>query len=844
MTARQALGWKIAVGSALVALSLLALVWMQRANTQRLLDANRWIAHSQTVQQELERTFSALKDAEAGQRGYLLTGQASYLAPYTAAVPETARGLDSLRSLTRDNPGQQKQVVALTELTRTRLAVIEETIRLFRAGERDAAVALVETGTGRRTMDAIRATVETLRQEERALLSRRIERGEEGARRLRASSLAAASLVLTLLIALVWVLWRDVMGRARAEADLRTTLLSIGDAVLATDAEGRVTFLNPVCEGLTGWTSAEAQGRDVEEVFRILNERNRSPAENPVRRVIRDGVIVGLANHTVLVSRDGRETPIADSGAPIRDERGRVAGVVLVFRDISAQRMGEEAVHRLADVVASSQHAIVAGTLDGVVTDWNPGAEALYGFTAKEMIGRRLDELAPPGFVEPATPLDKLASGETFEVDVKRITKDGRTIDVAVHLSAIRDATGKMVGVSRIQRDVTERRRQREELVQARRRAEEANATKDRFLANLSHELRTPLTPVAASVHRLEQRTDLPSGVAESLAMIRRNVELEARLIDDLLDLTRIARGKLELHRLPLDLHELLQSVVQSSRSELLAKGLSLETHLDAAEHYGLADGGRLQQVFWNLLRNAIKFTPRGGRVIVSSDNPEPGEIRVRIADTGRGIDPDLLAHIFEPFVQGDSTAQRSGAGLGLGLAIAKNLVGEHGGSISAQSAGRSQGATFEVRLATTSARPARPSRVTSGVAAAGSREPVSVLVVEDDVDTGEAMRLLLAEAGFDVRVAGSVGAASEAFRARPADVLVSDIGLPDGSGLEVLGRLRAERADLPGIVLSGYGMEQDVAASRANGFAEHFIKPVDFDRLIAAIDRLTSRES
>jgi PAS domain S-box-containing protein len=210
-------------------------------------------------------------------------------------------------------------------------------------------------------------------------------------------------------------------------------------------------------------------------------------------------LIVGLANHTVLVSRDGRETPIADSGAPIRDERGRVAGVVLVFRDISAQRMGEEAVHRLADVVASSQHAIVAGTLDGVVTDWNPGAEALYGFTAKEMIGRRLHELAPPGFVEPATPLDKLASGETFEVDVKRITKDGRTIDVAVHLSAIRDATGKMVGVSRIQRDVTERRRQREELVQARRRAEEANATKDRFLANLSHELRTPLTPVAAS---------------------------------------------------------------------------------------------------------------------------------------------------------------------------------------------------------------------------------------------------------------------------------------------------------------------------------------------------------
>ena len=836
---------KLAVGSALVALSLIGLGWIQDANTRRLLEANRWIGHTRSVLGELEAASSALKDAETGQRGYLLTGQESYLAPYTAAGPEATRHVRALQSLTADNPAQQARVATLAKLTDTRLAVIAETIRLYRSGQRDAAVTLIESGSGKRAMDTIRSTVETIREEENALLARRTTRAQAAGRQLRAASLAAAGLVLILLGALVWVVRRDLLGRAKAEADLRTTLLSIGDAVLTTDEEGKVTLLNPVCERLTGWTSAEARGRDIEEVFTIVNEQTRERVENPVRRVIRDGMIVGLANHTVLVSRDGTEIPIADSGAPIRDEGGEVVGVVLVFRDISAQRLGEEAVRRLADIVSSSQHAIVAEGPDGTVTDWNPGAEALYGYTAQEMLGRRLHELAPPGFVEPNVPLEELAGGGTPEIDVKRVTKDGRVIDVAVHLSAIRDSSGRIVGVSRIQRDVTERRQQQEAVQLARRRAEEANATKDRFLANLSHELRTPLTPVVASVHRLEQRSDLPPGVSESLAMIRRNVELEARLIDDLLDLTRIARGKLELHLQPLDIHELLRSVLQSSRSELLAKGLSMETRLDAAEHYGEADGGRLQQVFWNLVRNAIKFTPTGGRVTVSTDNPAPGSFRVCVSDTGNGIEPELLARIFEPFVQGDSTAQRSGAGLGLGLSIAKSLVDQHGGTIAASSEGRGRGATFEVCLVTTSERPARKSRsIATAASAAGARDPVSVLLVEDDADTSEAMRLLLAEAGFDVRVAHSIGAASDVFRDRPADVLISDIGLPDGSGLDVLNRLRAERADLQGIVLSGYGMEQDVAASRANGFAEHFIKPVDFDRLIAAIDRLAPRRA
>ena len=840
MASQHGLGLKIAAGATLVALALVGLGWIHDVNARRLLEANRWVVHSYRVLGATDDTLGNLVAAETGQRGYLLTGEESYLEPYDAAAGAVGRNLESLATLIADNPVQRRRVGALRGLADAKLRELAETVRLRRAGDVAGAMELVQSDVGKRLMERIRETVDAIHSEEQGLLTARIRESERSSLILRAATAGGAALVLALLVALILVIRRDMLGRAEAEARLRTTLHSIGDAVLATDTDGRITFVNPVGEQLSGWSAGEAHGRDVEEVFRIVNESTRERVENPVRRVLREGVIVGLANHTILLSRSGKEIPIADSGAPIRDDHGRLSGVVLVFRDITSQRAAELAVRRLADIVVSAQVAIVGEGLDGAITDWNPGAEALYGYTAEEMLGHRMHELAPPGFVEPALSAAALAAGETSEMDVRRVTKDGRKLDVAVHASAIRDASGRMVGVSRIQRDVTERRRQHEEVVQARRRAEEANATKDRFLANLSHELRTPLTPIVASVHRLQQRADLPAGVADSIAMIGRNAELEARLIDDLLDLTRIARGKFELQRQALDYHELLATVLQSSRSELLAKGLTMETHLDAPEHFGSADGGRLQQVFWNLIRNAIKFTPRGGRVAVSSDNPEPGAFRVCIRDTGKGIGSDLLDRIFEPFVQGDSTAVRAGAGLGLGLSIAKTLVDEHGGTITATSDGEGHGACFEVRLATTPDRPmARPTRGAAAGASSGARSPVSVLLVEDDLDTAEAMRDLLSEAGFDVQLAGGVAEADTTFRRHPADVLVSDVGLPDGSGLEVLSRLRALRPSLPGIVLSGYGMEQDVAASRANGFAEHFIKPVNLDRLIAAIDRL-----
>jgi CheY-like chemotaxis protein len=250
----------------------------------------------------------------------------------------------------------------------------------------------------------------------------------------------------------------------------------------------------------------------------------------------------------------------------------------------------------------------------------------------------------------------------------------------------------------------------------------------------------------------------------------------------------------------------------------------------------------RLQQVFWNLVRNAIKFTPTGGRVIVSTENPEPREVRVCVSDTGTGIRPEFLPRIFEAFEQDGAKVPRTG--LGLGLAIAKSLVDEHGGAIWAGSRDEGRGASFFVRLAVTPARPVVPVRPASARIAPGARRGISVLVVEDDPDTREALRQLLVDAGFDVRVAEGVEEAVRAHDDRSVDVLVSDLGLADGSGWDLPARLAADHHGPPAIALSGYGMEQDVARSRSQGFAEHFVKPVNFDRLVDAIDRLGSASS
>lgn len=359
----------------------------------------------------------------------------------------------------------------------------------------------------------------------------------------------------------------------------------------------------------------------------------------------------------------------------------------------------------------------------------------------------------------------------------------------------------------------------------ARAEAERANLAKDSFLAMLSHELRTPLTPVLTSVLSLEQEENLPAETRASLQMIRRNVELEARLIDDLLDLTRISKGKVQLNLEEVDAHLLLRNALEICQADIDHKNLSLQTDF-AAERVCLeADPARLQQIFWNLIKNAVKFTPEGGRLGVRTAN-DHGQLRVEISDSGLGIDGETLPKIFNAFEQGERT--RLG-GLGLGLAISKALVETHNGKLTAESAGRGQGSTFTAifPVAENHAGVSAESIPSSPAA----RKSVRVLLVEDHEDTNRSLTSLLRRRGYHVQAARSVQSALELAANERFDVLVSDIGLPDGSGIDLMQTINAEHP-IFGIALTGFGMEEDVRRSHDVGFHHHLIKPIDLNRL------------
>jgi len=366
-------------------------------------------------------------------------------------------------------------------------------------------------------------------------------------------------------------------------------------------------------------------------------------------------------------------------------------------------------------------------------------------------------------------------------------------------------------------------------------RAEAASQAKDHFLAALSHELRTPLAPVLMRVAALARSPDLPEGLRADLRMIQRNVELEAKLIDDLLDLTRVSRGKLVLHFETTDVHALLEHVVAICSEGIESGGLRIDLEPGAAERHVRADSARLQQVFWNLIKNAVKFTPQGGRIRVITANPEPGRIEVAVIDPGIGIPPEDLPRLFNAFEQGDPAITRSFGGLGLGLAICKALVDQHGGALAGLSPGRGKGATFTVSLA---AVPAPEAAEPAGSVASPAEPPaLRLLLVEDNEPTLQVMAALLELAGHDVQAAPDVRTARRLAESHTFDLVVSDLGLPDGNGFDLMRELR-EHYGLTGIAVSGFGMEEDLRRSRESGFLEHLVKPVDVDKLKAAIAR------
>lgn len=465
-------------------------------------------------------------------------------------------------------------------------------------------------------------------------------------------------------------------------------------------------------------------------------------------------------------------------------------------------------------------------------------AQRLGGVAARgEVIGSTYDQVK----IAPADAIERVLSfGTPFQLIEQPFQDEGgMTHFVNVTLLRLQAADQTIQGVLYFVEDKTRDVTLRHELINA-------NAAKDQFLALLSHELRNPLTPVIAMVGELEASTPPSANLHHALEVIRRNVELEARLIDDLLDVTRIAKGKLQLTLEVVDVHEVLRRAYEICRDEVGAK--SLETVFDfcADEVHVEGDPARLQQIFWNLIKNSVKFTPERGRITISTSNPRPNEIQIGVADTGIGIERAKIDKIFNAFEQGQTSITRRFGGLGLGLAISKAMVDAHRGKIRVESAGKDKGATFIVELKTVTAPVAAANGAEGKEPAKPKRRPCRkhrVLLVDDHVDTCTGMKMMLERRGYAISVAYSANQAVEKTRQEDFDLVISDIGLPDRTGYELMSELR-ETKGMPGIALSGFGMDADIAKSHDAGFAEHLTKPINLDRLDEAIRRLLESKS
>jgi len=787
---------------------------------------------------------------------------------------------------------------------------------------------------------------------------------------------------------------RAQANERRHREQLQVTLTSIGDAVIVTDTEGNVTFLNPVAEGLTGWPAAEAAGQPLAAIFPIINEENRRTVENPVTRVLREGVTVGLANHTLLIRRDGQEMPIDDSAAPIRGEDGEVAGVVLVFRDVTEARKAIEARLHLAAIVESSDDAIISKTLDGTIVSWNRGAEQLYGYTAEEMIGQRLSILVPPSHPDELPELmQRITRGERVEhFETVRVAKDRRRLDVSLTISPVRNSEGKVIGASKIARDITAAKRQEASLrfvAEASRLLAEvtdvpstlqrvaslavphfadwctvdmlqedgeveqmavahvdpgkvelardlqrnhppdpaalvgvpqilrtgqseileeipdslleamvkdperlrmmrelglrsyigvalrlrgqvigvltfigaesqqrftmadlrlaenlaeraataienarlyhqlklADQRKDEFLAMLGHELRNPL----ASIRNALQLMKTPQATGDMIADARETSERQlrhmVRLVDDLLDVSRIMRGRVEIRREMVELEAIVRQGAEIAQPMIDAHGQQLILSLPGKPLYLEADPSRLTQVVSNLLHNAAKFSPHAGRIWLSLEQQGTQAV-LNIKDEGAGIRADLLPHVFELFVQGDQTLERTQGGLGIGLTVVRRLIEMHGGNVSAASEGVGLGAEFTITLPGLCEPPPQAAGKTARKVAAIPRR---VLVVDDNVDSADMVALLLKLSGHQVRLAHTGPDALTAAEDFLPELILLDIGLPGMNGYEVARHLRQQPQFAATVLaaLTGYGQESDRQRSKEAGFDLHYVKPL-----------------
>jgi PAS domain S-box-containing protein len=821
-------------------------------NARRLAENERSVAHSHEVISVLGSLLSTITDAETGQRGYLLALDEKYLQPYDEALARVDATIARLRELATDDAAQQARLAGLEQRIALRLDELKRTVALMKGGDRPAALVIVRGHEGQALMDGVREAVADMQRVEAARLRRRSTESEESSRITVLSILIPAMLGVILVCSVFYLSRRNLAQRQRAgdilaeqRERLRVTLASIGDAVIITDPEGRITYLNAVAEYVTGWRHDEVAGHPLDAVFRIVNEETREAVENPARRALRDGVIVGLANHTALIRKDETDRPIEDSAAPIRTGQGRVLGCVLIFRDITERRRAELELWQSRELqritLASIGDAVITTDTEGQITFLNAVAEGLTGWTLAEAAGQSLttvfniiNEQTRQSVENPATRVLREGVIVGLANHTVLITKDGVERPIDDSAAPITDEQGRVVGCVLIFRDVAERRQTEKRIYGLMIDLQEADRRKDEFLALLAHELRGPLAPLSHTLEIMKRAEGDGELLRQTRGTMERQLGQLVRLVDDLLDVSRITRNKLELRAERLDLAVTLHQAVETCRP--LAESLKHEVTVTVPPEpiHVHADSVRLTQVFSNLLHNACKFTEPGGRIWVTAER-QGSDVLVSVKDTGIGIPPAMLLRIFDLFTQGDRTLERSHGGLGIGLTLAKHLVDMHGGTVEASSAGPGFGSEFVVRLPILVKHPEVAERAATPTVSRHAAGPRRILVVDDNADSAESLAMLLKLNGHETRLAYDGLQAVEAAEQFRPDLVLLDIGLPKLNGFDACRRIRehAWGQNMVLVALTGWGQEEDRRKTKDAGFDHHLTKPVDYDALM-----------
>ena len=832
-------GPRLILGGAMLVALLAGSVVVRDCSSRAVYRTTGALTQSHSVIRALERVLTDAVDSETGERGYLITGEEAYLEPYQAADARLDDHLTSLSRLVQGDPEQTADVVALERMLAVKQDQLRETIDVYRSRGPEAARALVATGRSKAAMDGIRAHVQRMQQRERARLEERARVADQRYQLSAVTGLATGVLGVVMTLAFVWLARRSAREQAVAAAalfqqreHLRVTLASVGDGMIATDTAQRVTSLNAVAEQLTGWSQADAIGQDIERVFAVVNEQSRDHVDNPVARALREGVIVGLANHTVLIARDGTERPIADSAAPIRDADGTVLGAVLVFRDVSDEREAALALNRalareqawaerLRQLAAASITINAAATADSIVGVISAEARRMLGAGRCEVIFDR----------------DAIAE-ETGHLVVGLRSRSGRGLGY-VHCADKTDGA-----FSDDDRAVLTQLAQMASIAlensQLYKEIRASDLRKDEFLATLAHELRNPLAPISHSLEVL-RATDDPERVAQSRAVIERQVAQLVHLVDDLLDVSRVSRGKLELRQRRVLLSDVLKAAIETSRPAVDAQQHTLRLVEPAQPVWLEADLTRLAQVFANLLNNAAKYMEPGGAITVEATAGDD-HVEVSVRDTGVGMAPDVLPHVFDMFVQADRSLDRAQGGLGIGLTLVRRLVDLHKGTVRAHSDGPGKGSQFTVRLPRVDGPAGR--EVPRATATSGPLPARRILVVDDNKDAVDSLSLLLQIVGQTVAAARDGLEAVATFAQFRPDVIVLDIGLPGLNGYEVARRIRAADGgrQVVLVALTGWGQDEDRRRTLDAGFDYHLVKPVDFEALQALLRGLPRR--